>query len=478
VREVHFPQPRGGGLELQLGRALPVGRKAAEKAQLSVRAASCREENVYQNISVNLLNLVLSLSDALDLASPELSQHQLRTAFVAWELGKAARLSPTHMENLFIAAALHDIGALSPEQKIDIHRADVLDTERHCILGEALLKEAPIFEPCSKIVRFHHKRWEDWEEAIEIPVVLQSQILLLADALERSINRQRYILHQSQEIISAIGSLAGTLVHPDVLDMLRSISPREDFWLDLVSPRLYSLLLHNGPCRKMQLDVPDLTIVSELFRDMIDFRSPFTATHSSGVAACASAISRLFGLTENETELMEVAGNLHDLGKMAVPSSVLDKPGKLTREEFALMRQHTYFTYTVLNTVGGIRNIAEWAAFHHEKLDGSGYPFHIDGTKLNVGARILAVADNFTALTEDRPYRKGMTESQVVAILRDMRERNFLDANVLNVLNRNYDEIAALTATRQAKVREYYEQQYAPEMRASAAEHSTPSTSW
>jgi HD-GYP domain-containing protein (c-di-GMP phosphodiesterase class II) len=432
---------------------------------------------MYQNISVNLLNLVLSLSDALDLASPELSQHQLRTAFVAWELSKAAKLSPADMEKLFIAAALHDIGALSPEDKIDIHRADVLDTERHCILGEALLNEVAIFEPCSKVVRFHHKRWQDWDQVIEIPVVLQSQILLLADALERSIDRERYILHQSQEIISKIASQAGTLVHPEVLDMLGSIAAREDFWLDLVSPRLYSLLLHNGPCRKVELDVPDLMIASELFRNMIDFRSPFTATHSSGVAACASAISRLFGLTENETELMEVAGNLHDLGKMAVPSSVLNKPGKLTRQEFALMQQHAYFTYTVLNTVGGIRNIAEWAAFHHEKLDGSGYPFHIDGTKLNVGSRILAVADNFTALTEDRPYRKGMTEGQVMAILRDMREKNFLDANVLDVLDRNYDEIATLTTTRQAKVSEYYEQQYAQKMPASSAEDTTPSTS-
>jgi HD-GYP domain-containing protein (c-di-GMP phosphodiesterase class II) len=437
----------------------------------------CLEENVYQNISVNLLNLVLSLSDALDLASPELSQHQLRTAFVAWELSKTARLPPADMERLFIAAALHDIGALSPEDKIDIHRADVLDTERHCILGEALLREAPIFEPCSKIVRFHHKRWQDWDEAIEIPVVLQSQILLLADALERSIDRQRYILHQNQEIISQIGCLAGTLVHPEVLDMLRSSAAREDFWLDLVSPRLYSLLLRNGPGRKIELDVPDLTIVSELFRNMIDFRSPYTATHSSGVAACASAISRLFGLTENETELMEVAGNLHDLGKMAVPNSVLNKPGKLTREEFALIQQHTYFTYTVLNTVGGIRNIAEWAAFHHEKLDGSGYPFHIDGSKLNVGSRILAVADNFTALTEDRPYRKGMTEGQVMSILKDMRERNFLDANVLNVLDRNYGEIASVTTTRQAKVREYYEQEYAEKVPALSAANATSSAS-
>ena len=134
-------------------------------------------------------------------------------------------------------------------------------------------------------------------------------------------------------------------------DIFRSIAAREDFWLDLVSPRLYSLLLHNGPCRGTELPISDLMPISEMFRNLIDFRSPFTATHSSGVAATASRIANFLGLTETEVELMEVAGNLHDLGKMVVPSSILNKPDELTADEFAVMRQHTYFTYSVLSTI-------------------------------------------------------------------------------------------------------------------------------
>ena len=204
-----------------------------------------------------------------------------------------------------------------------------------------------------------------------------------------------------------------------------------------------------------------MRVISELFRNIIDFRSRFTATHSSGVAACASALSRLFGLTEMEIELMEITGNLHDLGKLVIPNSILNKPGKLTKEEFALMKQHTYFTYIVLMTVGGIRNIAEWAAFHHEKLDGTGYPFHVDGKELDVKSRILAVADMFTALAEDRPYRLGMGKDEILSILRDGRDKNALDSNVVNVLEKNYDEIATLTAQRQAAAKEYYEREFA-----------------
>ena len=416
--------------------------------------------NVYEGISVDLLNLVLSLSDALDLASPELSQHQLRTAYVVWELGKIAKLPPGDVENLFIASLLHDVGALSLEEKIDIHRTEVIDPEPHCLIGEALLKEVPIFESCARIVRYHHTKWQDWQAPIDTPVVLQSQMLHAADFLERAIDRQRYILHQHQEIIARIDSLSGTAVHGEVVDMLRMVSKREDFWLDLVSPRLYSLLLHHGPGRRIDLDLNQLRVISELFRNMIDFRSRFTATHSSGVAACASTLSRLFGLTEMEIGLMEITGNLHDLGKLVIPNSILNKPGKLTKEEFALMQQHTYFTYQVLTTVGGIQNIAEWAAFHHEKLDGTGYPFHVDAKRLDVNSRILAVADMFTALAEDRPYRNGMARDEILSILGRGRDRDALDSHVVNVLEKNYDEIATLTAQKQAESKEYYERAF------------------
>ena len=199
---------------------------------------------------------------------------------------------------------------------------------------------------------------------------------------------------------------------------------------------------------------------------MIDFRSRFTATHSSGVAACASALSRLFGLTEMEIGLMEVAGNLHDLGKLAIPNSILNKQGKLTKEEFALMQQHTYFTYLILTTVGGIRNIAEWAAFHHERLDGSGYPFHVDAKKLDVKSRILAVADIFTALAEDRPYRPGMKKEDLLSVLRKGRDNNALDSGVVNVVEKNYDEIAAHTAQKQIETKKYYESQFAGKIEA------------
>lgn len=411
---------------------------------------------MYQNGSVNLLNLLLSLSDALDLASPMLSQHQLRTAFIVWEISKALQLSRDIEERLFIAALFHDVGALSPEEKINLHRSEAEDVEPHCILGEDFLRHVPLFRPSSKIVRYHHKSWQEWETRTDAPPMLQSQILYLGDAVERLIDRNEYILHQQQEIIARVSSWSQQWVHPEVVEAFKSIACREDFWFDIVSPRLYSLLLHDGPCRGSEVATADLISVSEMFRNLIDFRSPFTATHTAGVAATASALSRLSGLAGPEIELMAVAGNLHDLGKMAISNNIIEKPGKLTNREIAIMRQHTYHTYSVLNTIGGIRHVAEWAAFHHEKLDGTGYPFHIDATKLNLGSRIIAIADIFTALAEDRPYRKAMPKQDTAAVLQGFGRRKQLDQRVVEILIANYDEIAGDVARKQLEAREAY----------------------
>jgi HD-GYP domain-containing protein (c-di-GMP phosphodiesterase class II) len=414
-----------------------------------------------RNITVNLGNLVLSLSDAMDLASPLLIQHQQRTAFVAWKMGKAANLSSERLEKIFIAALLHDIGAFSLEEKISLRNYEVENLEEHCIRGELLLNKIAWLKDPAKIIRLHHKEWRHWGESIESPFVLESQLLALADNLERAINRERYILHQNEDIISKIESLSGSVLHPQVVELFKSISYSEEFWLDLVSPRLYSILLNDGPFHKMEIDYADISIIARLFRDIIDFRSRFTSTHSSGVAAASSLLAKIFGLTDAEIKLMEVAGDLHDLGKLAIPNSILNKPGSLTKEEMAVMKCHTYYTYLVINSIGGLKQIAEWAAYHHEKLDGSGYPFHCKANELSTGARIMVVADIFTALSEDRPYRKGMSKEEIIQIIQQLSDRGLLDTRIVDLLIDNYGEIYSYVAGQQAIAREVYEKQFA-----------------
>ncbi len=396
-----------------------------------------------QELNVKFNNFLLSLSDAMDMASPPIATHQIRTAFIAWRIASAAGLSKDKIEKIYLAALLHDIGALSLEEKQNLHMGYETNADSHCILGEALFESSPLLKPSAQIVRNHHMAWEDCKENIDSPEILESQIVLLSDEIERGILRKKFILHQMDSINDRVISISGSKVHSDIVDLFMQFSRYEDFWLDLSSPRLYSILLHNGPFRLQEIEQNEISSIASTFRHIVDFKSRFTSSHSTGVSECAVMLSSYFGLTDVEIDQMRIAGYFHDLGKLAVPNSILEKPGKLTKEEFAIIKQHTYFTYTVLSTIGGLDQIAEWAAFHHEKLDGSGYPFHITANKINIGARIMAVADIFTALIEDRPYRKGMARKQIENILISEVDNNSLDKNIVNILLDNWIEISA-----------------------------------
>ncbi len=391
--------------------------------------------------SVNLGNVLLSFSDAIDLADASISAHQMRTAFITCQMADGAQLPQNEKQKIFIGAILHDVGALTPEDKIRLHNFKEVNPETHCIRGAALFKSCPLLKESSEMVRWHHKPWNERGTNIDSKDAFESQVLYLADHLERLINRKKYILHQHEELTTKITSMAGSEIHSDVVDLFVAVSNREDFWLDLVSPRLYSTLLHFGPFRKVDIEFDQIFSIATFFKNLIDFKSPFTATHSTGVAECASILSKIFGLTTNEIFLMKLAGYFHDIGKLAVPNAILDKPDKLTKEEFAVIKKHTYFTYMVLNSIGGLGHIPEWAAFHHEKLDGSGYPFHVNSDKIETSSRIMAVADIFTALSEERPYRAEMKRNAIKKILENIVKNNGIDKKIVDLLFENYEEV-------------------------------------
>lgn len=417
---------------------------------------------MYQSrIRINFGNLLLSMSDALELSNPLLMQHQLRTAYIAWEIAKAAGLNNEDTENLFLAALFHDIGALTPEEKAQIHQFEAENTDLHCERGATLFKQVPWLAPAAEIVRFHHRQWQQRSSNNEGSEMRNSQILMLADTLERLVNRSVYILHQHTDILDKLAQGSGECFDPELVECLKLAADREEFWLDLTSPRLYSYLLHFGPYQRKVMTVDDLAEIADVFSYIIDFRSQFTATHSAGVTECAVLLAKLFGLTEEEVKTMGIAGQLHDLGKLSIPNSILEKPSGLTREEFAIIKRHTYYTYSILNTIGGLGQIPEWAAFHHEKLDGSGYPFRMAGNNIRTGSRIMQVADIFTAMAESRPYRThGMSKDQIVKILSDMVNHGNLDRKITGLLLNSYDDIREKVLARQIKARDFYDSHF------------------
>jgi len=145
---------------------------------------------------------------------------------------------------------------------------------------------------------------------------------------------------------------------------------------------------------------------------------------------------------------MRVAGLLHDLGKLSIDGTLLDKPGHLTWEEMNIFRQHPYYTYRILREAGDLDPLPAWAAYHHERLDGSGYPFRLDNASLDQGARIIAASDVFVALCEDRPYRPGLPRGEIARLLEEEVARGAMDADavaaVLEVTSRRREELCTV----------------------------------
>lgn len=389
---------------------------------------------------IPVFDLVLCLSQALDFVSPEVNNHHKRVAYISFKIAEEAGLSESVQKNIVLAAALHDIGGLTLKDRLDALSFEFEEPHKHANIGADILKTFSLFSDISEIVRFHHVPWQNGEgEMFEGSMVsMSSHVIHLADRAAILIEGGTEILSQADSIRHKIRNEAGNLFNPGFVDAFLRVSEKEYFWFDSISDSNDRIIRKGLDWGCFDFADDSLLELAHLFRRVIDFRSPFTATHSSGVAACAQAIAGFAGFSEYECRLMLIAGYMHDLGKIAVPTEIIDKPGKLTREEFDVMRHHTYYTDRILGQITGLDIIRSWAANHHERLDGTGYPFHLKAEDLSLGSRIMAVADVFVALTEDRPYRKGMTKDEALASLDKMVDNLALDSAIISLVKDNF----------------------------------------
>jgi HD-GYP domain-containing protein (c-di-GMP phosphodiesterase class II) len=170
---------------------------------------------------------------------------------------------------------------------------------------------------------------------------------------------------------------------------------------------------------------------------MVDAKSHFTKQHSEGVACLARYLGELFGLTEHVCDKLEIAGLLHDLGKLRVPDYILDKPGGYNESDFLIMQRHSYDTYDILKNIQGFEEISLWASQHHERVDGSGYPYHLSNERLSLEARIIALADVFQSLAQNRPHRGKLSVDKILGVLKQQMHDDKLDKGVVEMVENN-----------------------------------------
>ncbi len=226
---------------------------------------------------------------------------------------------------------------------------------------------------------------------------------------------------------------SGTWFDPLVVEAATTLMDEPDLWQNLQEggARETVLALESGgslPASPERIDS-----LCQAFAGVVDAKSPFTFCHSVGVSQVAIDIATGMGLDAEMITMIRRASLLHDIGKLGVSNAILDKPGKLTPEEWEAMKMHPVYTQKILELITGFEELAVVAAAHHERLDGTGYPRNMSGKDLTLPARIIAVADVYQALSEKRSYREGLPSEVVLKMIKeDIPHR--LDADCFEAL--------------------------------------------
>lgn len=401
---------------------------------------------------------MLCISNAQDLISPLLYNHHQQVAYLSLCLAREMELPIEEQKDILLASLVHDIGALSMNERLEIIEKEPVSVNNHAFIGAKLLGEFKPLQNSVNIIKFHHLPWDNGKGRTykEESVPFGSQVIHLADRICTMIKYDCNVLSQVPKILDYINKNSNMEFEPSMVNAINRLSKQEYIWLNLISKSPVSMI-DTSMFDIIELKIDDIIDIALIFSQIIDFRSSFTARHSAGVAKTAERLAELVGFSPLECKMMLVAGYLHDLGKLAISSSVLEKPAKLNEDEFNQIRCHTYYTYQLLDKITGFSTIKTWASYHHERLDGKGYPFHIKGEDLSLGSRVMAVADVFTAIKENRPYRKGMEDVQATEVLISMVSNGGLDGRVVEVLMDHFQMFNELRENSQQKAAKRYE---------------------
>lgn len=397
-------------------------------------------------ITVDLHHVVFALSDALDLVGIDDVGHGKRVAAMAASCATALGADEAESAFLFDLGMLHDIGVSSTEtHRHLVTEFDWSGSQAHCVAGHALLRDFPPLAAMALPILHHHTHWARLRARAEVApdTARRANIVFMVDrvdALASPHYADRSLLMHAGAIRDRVRASSGERFAPELVAAFVSASASEAFWLQLetrgIQARMHDMLSRRRP---LSASYAELRQLAEIFSRIVDAKSPFTAAHSLGVSRLSRFIAARMGIGPVNCDKIEIAGLLHDLGKLRVPDEILDKPGRLDDRERKIINTHSYETYQILDRIHGFEEITQWAACHHEEPDGTGYPFRRRLHELPLEARILRVADIFQAMAQDRPYRKGLPAGAVLAHLERLVEAGRVEAAIVAVLARDLD---------------------------------------
>ena len=405
-------------------------------------------------MKLDLTDMLYALSFALDKVEGELlgvdTGHGKRVAYLAMLMGKKAGFREEELRDFIGCCLLHDNALTefihdefsnSPmSEGRYVNFSDIVEHKRsklnrnHSVIGEQNIRLMPFRTDVKNIVLYHHENADGTGAmgltASETP--LKAQILHLADHADAMchIHQETMTAAEFDELRCWVQSNAGSLFSDEVTELfLKAVT--YDKIACLQGKDMLSCL--HRELHKEVLDYTDAEIrsIAELFAKIVDYKSEFTQCHSKGVAEKAEIMARYYGFDAEKTIRFYFAGAMHDIGKLAIVNHLLEKPGKLTVDEYAEIKNHADATYYILSQIKEIPDIVNWASNHHEKLNGRGYPRGLSSEELCFEDQLMACIDIYQALTEMRPYKDGMPHEKTISIMRDMASRGELNEGII-----------------------------------------------
>ncbi|MBK7464347.1 MAG: HD-GYP domain-containing protein [Betaproteobacteria bacterium] len=404
---------------------------------------------------LKLSELISALSHALDITEGQPEGHCVRCCWIGMHIGRWIGMSDDELWGLYYTLLLKDLGCSSNAARIcELYLTDDLAFKRdfkaigdslprvlHFVLKHTGLKAglAERFRSVMTIMRngeeIAHEliatrcqRGAEIARLLRFPetvsqgiysldehfngqgrpaglagesIPLYARIALLAQVID--------VFHTAggaQAALDEIQLRAGRWFDPQLVKAFGKVADSADFWATLGDPGIIDAVLVLEPAANVvALDDDYLDDISAAFGQVVDSKSPYTSGHSARVALYTDMIAEVLGLSNERRRWLKRGALLHDVGKLGVSNSVLDKPGKLDDEEWAAVKAHAVYTETILSRINAFSELARVSAAHHERLDGKGYPRGLMADEICLETRIITTADIFYAITAERPYR-------------------------------------------------------------------------
>ncbi|OON59691.1 metal-dependent phosphohydrolase [Massilia sp. KIM] len=417
--------------------------------------------------AMKLSELIGALSYALDITEGQPPGHCVRSCWIGMHVGAAIGLPQDQMWELYYTLLLKDLGCSSNAARIcELYLTDDLEFKRDFkTVGDSLpqvlsfvlshtglkaglaerfrsvmtiLKDGPaiaqglIATRCqrgaeiARLLRFsdgvaagiysldeHYNGKGKPAQLAGEAIPVYSRIALLAQVVD--------VFHAADGRTAALREArgrAGTWFDPRLVAAFEEVAGEEDFWDTLASPGIDAAVFALEPAgREVALDDDYLDDIATAFGQVVDAKSPYTSGHSARVALYTDMIGEALGLDAQRRRWLKRGALLHDVGKLGVSNSVLDKAGALDRDEWAAVRLHAEFTETILGRIAAFAELATIAGSHHERLDGGGYPRGLSGEAIRLETRIITTADIFDAITAERPYRGAIPIPQALEMM-------------------------------------------------------------